>query len=103
MDINYDVRLYSVKTLALKVCQTFCTCTNGTTYTFQLLLLLVVVFLLLSPFCCRLLYKAVSELISNLPIVRVGLFLEIKQKVFVIRVGVSEALVEVKDIYIMEN
>lgn len=63
---------------------------------------LLLLFLHLSSFCCKLLYKAVSKLISNLPIVRVGLFFEVKQRIFVIRVCVSEALVKVKNIYIRE-
>lgn len=43
---------------------------------------LLLLFLHLSSFCCKLLYKAVSKLISNLPIVRVGLFFEVKQTLF---------------------
>lgn len=63
---------------------------------------LLLLFIHLSSFCCKLLYKAVSKLICNFPIVRVGLFFEVKQRVSVIRVCVSEALVEVKNIYIRE-
>lgn len=63
---------------------------------------LLLLFLHLSSFCSKLLYKAVSKLISNLPIVRVGLFFEVKQRVSVIRVCVSESLVGEKNIYIRE-
>lgn len=62
----------------------------------------LLLYLYLSSFCGKLLYKAVSELISNLPVVRVGLFFEVKQTVSVIRVCVAEALVGVKNIYIRE-
>lgn len=63
---------------------------------------LLLLFLHLSSFCGKLLYKVVSKLISNLPIVRVGLFFEVKQRVSIIRICVSEALVGGKNIYIRE-
>lgn len=42
MDINYYARLYRVRPLEVKVCQTFYPCIDDTTYTFRFLDIVII-------------------------------------------------------------
>ena len=73
MDINYYARLYRVRPLELRVCQTSCLCIHDITITLKLFFFKIIARSFLSFLLPMLGMK--QKFISNLPVVRVGAFL----------------------------
>ena len=92
MDINYYARLYRVRPLELRLCQTSCLCIHGITITLKFFFFLIIARSFLSFLLPMLGMK--QKFISNLPVVRVGAFLWYKAK----GLCISGALVEIKDV-----